>query len=512
MHTYALYAFINKWVTSAFNQISTMDAKGATPPAAECSDGRLSKSKNLKRKLSDDLGTVQKIVNKNVTENMSQKNWLNTFAPSNVNELAIQPKKIAELREWFQHCDSMRNKQPAQICLLSGPSGCGKTAAVYVLSKEFQFYLQEWINPIDQEIIYNLGDQGYGEGYKNSQSEAFKSFLFKASRYRSILGITNDKRRLLMVEDFPNFLLKDGDAFQEILEDYQNYGKSPIIFIVTDSKSRGLNINYNLFTDQLKQKLLIQHINFNAIASTLMQKAMKRFCSIIAMQTEKEMYKVPATVIIDSIVVSAQGDIRNALINLHFAALNGVPGVLVTSLDKPKDSKLMIKKRKSQNSLKSIGKDESITMMHALGRVFNPKYNQERFLHSPEDIVDAFVTEPKKFTDMLQTNYLSHFREIEYIAPASNGLSLSDLLFQEYREDTLAHVGLNIAIRSLMVTNKQPITAWLPVKAPKRLVLDHQAKLPKEAAHHLIKPYNVSSNLYNTDYHTYVKILSQQNK
>lgn len=161
--------------------------------------------------------------------------------------------------------------------------------------------------------------------------------------------------------------------FLTTFRDYQNYGKSPIIFIVTDSRSRGLNITYNLFTDQLKQKLLIQHINFNAIASTLMQKAMKRFCSIIAMQTEKEMYKVPATVIIDSIVVSAQGDIRNALINLHFAALNAVPGVLVTSSEKPKDSKSMIKKRKNQNSLKSIGKDESITMMHALGRVFNPK-------------------------------------------------------------------------------------------------------------------------------------------
>lgn len=195
-----------------------MDAKEATPPAAESTDGRLSKCKNLKRRLSEDMGTVQKIVHKNVTENISQKNWLNTFAPNNVNELAIQPKKITELREWFQHCDSMRKKQPAQICLLSGPSGCGKTAAVYVLSKEFHFHLQEWINPIDQEIVYNLGDQGYGESYKNSQSETFKSFLFKASRYRSILGITSDKRRLLMVEDFPNFLLKDAEAFHEILE------------------------------------------------------------------------------------------------------------------------------------------------------------------------------------------------------------------------------------------------------------------------------------------------------
>uniref|UniRef100_A0A1A9WCB6 AAA+ ATPase domain-containing protein n=1 Tax=Glossina brevipalpis TaxID=37001 RepID=A0A1A9WCB6_9MUSC len=504
-----------KWVTSAFNQISTIDnAKVATPPAARSPGVNLNKTNGMKRNLSDNFETVQESGNNNVTQNMSQENWLNIFAPNHVNELAIHSKKVMELREWLQQCETKQNKQPAQICLLSGPSGCGKTAAVFALSKELNFYIKEWINPVDQEIVHNLGDQGYKESYKTSQWEAFKSFLFQASRYRSILGKINDKKRLLMVEDFPNFLLKSPDTFQEILEDYQNYGKSPLIFIVTESRSRGLNISYNLFTDQFKQKFLIQHISFNAIASTLMQKAMKRFCSIMAKNTEKEMYKVPDSAITDSIVVSAQGDIRNALINLHFAALNGIPGVLVTSSEKPKDSKSMIKKRKSQSSLKSIGKDESITMMHALGRALNPKYidNQQCFLHSPEDIADAFASEPKTFTNMLQTNYLSHFREIECVAVASNGLSLSDLLFQEYREDTLPHTSLNIAIRSVMVANKQPVSAWLPIKAPKRLLLKHQEKLPKEAAKFLIHPNNISSNLYNTDYNIYVKIMSQQNK
>lgn len=148
------------------------------------------------------------------------ENWIDTFAPTNTEELAVHAKKIEELQKWFKHCDFMRKKkkQPAQLCLVTGPSGSGKTAAVRIIAKELQYSIQEWINPVDQEIVYKLGDQDYGESnFMSSQVEAFKNFLFKASRYRSLFEMGGDKR-LLMIEDFPNFLLRDTSAFEEILE------------------------------------------------------------------------------------------------------------------------------------------------------------------------------------------------------------------------------------------------------------------------------------------------------
>ena len=144
------------------------------------------------------------------------------------------------------------------------------------------------------------------------------------------------------------------------------------MFIVTDAKSRSLNISYNLFTDQLKQKFLINHISFNAVASTIMQKAMKRFCSLMRSPSYKDVYKSPSPNIVDSIIVSAQGDIRNALINLHFSSLIGAPNISTKILESMEDSKPS-KKKKTQSKLKSVGRDEYVTMMHALGRVFNPK-------------------------------------------------------------------------------------------------------------------------------------------
>lgn len=142
--------------------------------------------------------------------------------------------------------------------------------------------------------------------------------------------------------------------------------------MVTDAKRRGLNISYNLFTDQLKQKCLINHISFNNVAATIMQKAMKRFCSLMRSPPYSEIYKSPSQDIIESIIVSAQGDIRNALINLHFSSLKGAPSLLTKRLESAEESKTT-RKRKGQKALKSVGCDESVTMMHALGRVFNPK-------------------------------------------------------------------------------------------------------------------------------------------
>lgn len=145
------------------------------------------------------------------------ENWMESFAPTSSDDLALHPKKLEEVRNWFRHCEAMRKKFPAQICLLTGPAGCGKTATVRVLARELGYELQEWINPVDCEEVRTLGDQPDGNAYVGSQQEAFKSFLLRASRYKSLLSTQN--KRLLLVEDFPNFLLKDAaSTFEELLE------------------------------------------------------------------------------------------------------------------------------------------------------------------------------------------------------------------------------------------------------------------------------------------------------
>ena len=149
---------------------------------------------------------------------VNNDNWIEVFAPTSSDDLAVHPKKLQEIQQWILHCAAMKRKRPAQICLITGPSGSGKTTALKLLAKENKISIQEWINPVDQEVIYNLGDQMYGQRYVSSQVDAFKNFLFKASRYRSLLESPVSDKRLLLVEDFPNFLLRDPLIIHEILE------------------------------------------------------------------------------------------------------------------------------------------------------------------------------------------------------------------------------------------------------------------------------------------------------
>ncbi|XP_034487386.1 cell cycle checkpoint protein RAD17 [Drosophila innubila] len=436
-------------------------------------------------------------------------NWMESFAPSTSDDLAVHPKKIDEVRNWLRHCQALRSKFPAQICLLTGPAGSGKTATLRVLAQEFGYELQEWINPIDCEEIGALGDQATGNSYMGSQLEAFKSFLLRASRYKSLLATQN--KRLILVEDFPNVLLKDAaSTFEELLDEYANYGKSPLVFIVADSKSRILNISYKLFTDQLKAKLRIEHITFNSIASTIMQKSMKRFGTLMQQEQHKPLYKLPTQNVMDSIVVCAQGDIRSALINLHFGSLKGAPVMATKQLNVTAPSKG--RKKKATNTLKSIGRDESITMMHALGRVFNPKFNEHKnksLLHSPEDISEAFSTEPKNFVNFIHANYLPHFLDIANVKDAVNDIGVADMLLQEYRDDSMALVGLTVAVRGCMVANVAPVSGWMPVRGPKRFT--NQPQLTAAEQKLLGSTYTgISRSLYASEYSSFVKIIASK--
>lgn len=174
---------------------------------------------DAEEEFSNEPSTFLEKTTKNDVPISMNENWIDAFAPTNSEELAVHPKKLQEIQQWFQHCAFMKRKNPAQICLITGPSGSGKTAAVRILAKESKISIQEWINPVDQEMVYSLGDQVYGQqSFASSQIDAFKNFLFKASRYRSLFESNDTDKRLLMVEDFPNFLLRDPAVFEEILE------------------------------------------------------------------------------------------------------------------------------------------------------------------------------------------------------------------------------------------------------------------------------------------------------
>lgn len=101
---------------------------------------------------------------------------------------------------------------------------------------------------------------------------------------------------------------------------YQNFGRSPLIFILSDTKSKKLNIVYQIFKDSLLSKYGIRHITFNSVSSTLLKKSLKRICEIISKPGTSEHYKPLSQDVLDSIILTSEGDVRNAVINFHYAS------------------------------------------------------------------------------------------------------------------------------------------------------------------------------------------------
>lgn len=121
---------------------------------------------------------------------------------------------------------------------------------------------------------------------------------------------------------------------------YGVYGKSPLVFIVTDTKNRKLDISYNLFGDAVLESHKITKIrynnylqpdcylycicfvlhSFNAASTNLLKKGLKRIMSIMSTNGFSSFYKQPSTELVESIIFTSNGDIRNAVINLHFTS------------------------------------------------------------------------------------------------------------------------------------------------------------------------------------------------
>lgn len=123
----------------------------------------------------------------------------------------------------------------------------------------------------------------------------------------------------------------------------------------------------------------------------------------------------------------------------------------------------------NSNKLREIGRDETLSLLHGVGRVLNPKFDAEkRLTHCPEAITEAFITQPSNLLLFLFSNYLAHFSTIPDCANCSQHMSMSDYLLSEYRDQSLPEMALNLGIRGTMLANSAPVSGWHPVRGHKR--------------------------------------------
>ncbi|XP_066936769.1 cell cycle checkpoint protein RAD17-like [Clytia hemisphaerica] len=151
--------------------------------------------------------------------------WVDKYKPTCEEELAIHKKKIQEVKSWLE-----TETSTGQILLLTGPAGSGKSAVVHTLTNTPRYTLKEWINPLMQE--YDRENRQDATARQESQSQLFHDFLLRANRYTQLNlfakdevdsddgNIEDDSKKIVLVEDMPNFLLYDPTKMHNILSRY----------------------------------------------------------------------------------------------------------------------------------------------------------------------------------------------------------------------------------------------------------------------------------------------------
>ncbi|XP_078686635.1 cell cycle checkpoint protein RAD17-like [Branchiostoma floridae x Branchiostoma belcheri] len=469
------------WVSSSFGD-ADIDVKPAKKNTSL-------KSEN--RSFSGGTGRQHKVVGR---EQYEGDLWVDVHRPTSVADLAVHPKKVAQVVEWLKSHVMLGRVKDTPILLLTGPPGAGKTATVKLLSEQEGVEVQEWVNPVTEVHQLSSDDPTTSRGSRQPpQAAVFKDFLLRASQFTSLCltGAPKSDRKLVLVEDFPNVFYREKTQFHDVLRHVREAGCFPLVFIVSETSGKDSRVR-DLFPSDLQLQLNIHVISFNAVAATNMQKALS--CVLNKEAARRSFFKRPDKDRIQEVVQASAGDIRSAVNLLQFSSLK-VPVDRTSKVFKKTSSKGNaskstrgnLKTGKEKASVEqSGGKDISLFLFRALGKILYCKRSEEEerglpplpphlshhkrlpVLADPETVVHACPLSSEALCLFLQQNFTEFLSEVSECETATRYLSDADVMSSEWvARDVLSHYGVSVATRGLMHA-KTAVSkgGWRPLYKP----------------------------------------------
>ncbi|KAL8791046.1 MAG: hypothetical protein Q9213_000253 [Squamulea squamosa] len=333
--------------------------------------------------------------------------WSDRYGPMSLEELAVHKKKVADVRDWLQSVFEGRSKK--KVLILKGASGVGKTATVSTLSKAMGFDLLEWANP----TVSDLTSDNYV-----STTALFEEFLRRSGKFTSLditgsettiaptstpsiqLVDSEGKRKVILIEEFPNMFMSSTNAIQSLRSSILRYlsvgpispaissttstpkdPSIPLILILTETQTTSTTS----FTDTLTAHRLlgpsilnhpfIDIIEFNPIAPMFITKALNLIIQKEARHSGRRRVLGPSVLK----RLSESGDVRSAIGSLEFLCLKGQNG------EKDWSERVAAKGKKGaktanpltateEDSLELVTQREaSLGLFHAVGKVLYNK-------------------------------------------------------------------------------------------------------------------------------------------
>ncbi|KLJ13714.1 hypothetical protein EMPG_09380 [Blastomyces silverae] len=331
-----------------------------------------------------------------------------------------------------------------------GPAGSGKSTTISLLSKALGFEIVEWKNPLG----FEYSSQGYV-----SMGAQFEDFLGRSDKFGSLslsgyghepqLPVTNgkadyfdsstgEKRRAVLVEEFPSSLSQSSSglrAFRHAIQSYlataappqSLYSKltrdttissPPLIIIVSETMLGSGGISSDSFTvhrllgPELSNHHAVSIVDFNRIAPTFMAKAIDLILKKEARRSKRR--RIPGPEVLKAF--TDMGDIRSAISALEFMCLRGDDdtgwsGTIASRMKRSSKGGMPLTTMEKESLEMVTQREASLGIFHAVGKVVYNKREDPTISQG----VDAKLPQPPR--------HLQH-----HARPKASLVSIDDLI------------------------------------------------------------------------------------
>lgn len=380
--------------------------------------------------------------------NEDKRPWTEQFGPTDLSELAVHRRKVADVRQWLE---TTLNGHRQRVLVLKSAAGAGKTTTVRLLARELDLEVSEWKNPAGADIAAEgsmsaalqfeefVGRAGSSGGLSLVRHDGEE---VEAGDSRRARGIEAGQQygRILLAEEFPNTFSRVSSTLQSFRSTISQYLSSPmtkdtkptpLVLVISEtllSTNTALADSFTahrLLGPELMNHPFLTVIEFNAIAQTFLLKALETIVLKEARKTGRR--RTPGPAVLKRLAES--GDVRSAVSSLEFLCLRGDSEDIWSSkvtFTKQKKSKVDPPLTPAEEeALKLISNREStLGIFHAVGKVvYNkrimvpqavlthppPWLPQHRRDKVPENDVDFLIdelgTDTSTFLAALHENY-----------------------------------------------------------------------------------------------------------
>jgi cell cycle checkpoint protein len=358
--------------------------------------------------------------------------WSERFAPTNLDELAVHKKKVADVRKWLHDVVGGRMRQ--RLLVLKGAAGTAKTTTVQLLAKEMGREILEWRNPTGalgaasstalqfDDFMLRGGRFGQLEvDLEPSPADDDTEYSNESSSYEPV--IDENKQQLILIEEFPNTFARSSNAlaaFRNTILQYlamntpalATFGQGsndepiiPVVVIVSEALLSTTSATADSFTaHRLLGPDILRHpsthvIEFNAIAPSIMSKALEVIVQKEARRSGRR--KTPGPQVLKAL--GEIGDIRSAVSSLEFLCLKGDDaadwGSKIAFSKSKKGTRDVALTKGEEQSLELVSRREAtLGIFHAVGKVVYNKRDENMYPEASEGAVRE--TMPDYMTDL----------------------------------------------------------------------------------------------------------------